>query len=83
MGARPGDDSSGVGVDGSSDELYVNGPVLCGFVDTGAGNDAGFGGSMSPFVVGFVSRGAMCPFPFVDAFELLSPYEALGIPFCI
>lgn len=37
-------------------------------------------GSVSPFVECFVSR-VFGTFPFVDATELLSPYEVLVIPF--
>lgn len=78
-------ESSGNGVAGTSDEVYVSGPVLRGFVDIGAGIEVRLTGSTSPFVVGLFSAGAVCPFafPFVDAIEFLSPYEVLGIPFCI
>lgn len=54
VAARDGD-SAGNGVAGRRDELYVNGPVLCGFVDMGGGIVTFFEGSLSPFVDGFVS----------------------------
>lgn len=62
----------GVGVVGSSDDVYVRGPVLCGFVDIGGGMDSIFWGSLSPFVDGLGSN-VFGIFPFVDATEFLSP----------
>jgi hypothetical protein len=62
--------------------VYVNGPVLCGFVDIGGGMGILFGGSLSPFAGGLVSMAALGRLPFVDAMELRSPYEVLGCPFC-
>jgi hypothetical protein len=70
----------GVGVAGNSDDVYVNGPVLWGCVDIGGGMDGLFWGSLSPFVDGLGSS-VFGTFPFVDAIELLSPYDGLEKPF--
>lgn len=62
----------------------MRGPVLWGFVDIGGGTDTLFEGSTSPFVLGLVVD-SICVFgvfPFVDATELLSPLDILGMPFC-
>jgi hypothetical protein len=56
VAARDGD-STGSRVAGRSDDVYVNGPVLCGCVDMGGGMVVFFEseGSLSPFVDGIVS----------------------------
>jgi hypothetical protein len=58
--------------------------VLCGFVDIGGGIEIFFEGSLSPFVVGtggVDSVAVFGTFPFVDATELLSPFESPPTPF--
>jgi hypothetical protein len=74
--------STGTGVAGNNDVVYVNGPVLPGFVDMGGGMGILFGGSLSPVVGGFVSMAALGGLPFVDTMELRSLYDVLGCPFC-
>jgi hypothetical protein len=66
--------------------------VLCGFIDTGAGIETVFSASRSLlvdvdsfFIVAAVSNGALSTgvfsIPFVDATELLSPFESLEATF--
>lgn len=54
VAARDGD-SAGNGVAGSRDDVYLNSPVLCGFVDMGGGIEIFFEGSLLALANGFVS----------------------------
>lgn len=59
--------------------VYANGLGFGRLVDMGDGTLLLFGDSLSPFVDGFVSD--LETFPFVEATELLSPYDVLPTPF--